>query len=555
MPELMISIPLARLKPSPLNPRKHLGDPAKLAELAASMKEHGVLEPVIARQSKRGETYELVCGHRRLAAAKEAKLDGVPAIVRELTDDQVLDIQIIENSQREDVHPLDEARAFAHALERGRTVSDIADKIGRPSSFVTQRLQLCQLTAKAAAALDEGALSLGGALVLARVPGKLQDDALKEVLSDAGPDVTLTTKAVGELVRDKYMLKLADAAFDRADAKLLAKAGACTVCPKRTGNQTELFDDVKSPDICTDPACFREKNGAHFQQIAASAKATGVKILSNAVAKKTFHKWGSNGGIASSEYERLDGERSHYGAGGSKRFKVKTLVGPDAEITIGQNPHTGEVVKLVSKKVVEAALRKATKQKADKSGSSKKRKPSAKAQAKQDEAAQKAEAKEQVNEALAGAVAEEVERRAPELPREAIRLVLLAVADAGEGFQEMCARRQIGPELRKKNGGFIPGAWMKVRKAFEAQAAKADSEWLWGVMIEIVARDLMARDYGPKTGHVDPLLKAFGVDRKKVERETLAALAAAKKAEAAADPPPKKKAAAKKATAKKKGRG
>lgn len=558
MPELLLSIPLAKLKPSPTNPRKHFDD-ARTAELADSITKVGVLEPIIVRQWKRTDGYEIVCGERRYRAAKLAKVEGVPAVVREYSDDDVLEIQITENSQRENPHPLDEADGFKVLVDRGRTPASIADKIGRPTKYVLERLQLCNLSPKCRKALDEDAITIGVAMVLARIPqAKVQDEALQQCEA-RDEEACVSVARASELVRDDFMLKLEDAPFDRADPDLLPKAGACTTCPKRTGNQTELFDDVKSPDLCIDGACYREKGTAYMKAVVAGEKGKRkLKVLSEAEAKKTFNAY--NGGIGySSNYEDLKGEQSFYsGTGPSKRVKNKVLVGPDAEVTLGQDPKTGKVYELISKKLVKAALERhkktATAESRKKKTAKTKAKVDPKEAAKRKADAEKAKAKEQINEALVERLVAVAEAAAP-LPgvhATALRLLVQLVMEI-ESEEKLCARRQIGPEASKKPAKRW-AANQKRSKALDALVSKAGPDWLWGVVVELLAWNAIDRDYGPKTGNVDPLLKAYGVDRKRVEADTLKALKSAKEAAAAEPQAPKKKAAAKKATAKKKGR-
>lgn len=344
MPELMISIPLAKLKPSPTNPRKHLGNPAKIAEMAASMKEHGVLEPVIARQAKRGEGYELVCGHRRLEAARLAELEGIPAIVRVLTDDQVLDIQIIENSHREDVHPLDEAEAFAQAVDRGRSVQHIADAIGRPPSFIALRMQLLKLGKPGREALDAGKITLAIAQMVARIPDpERQRECIDDILTDSY-DGPVTADEARKLIEDRYMLRLADAAFDITDAKLVQKAGACGACPKRTGAQAQLFADVKNADLCTDPACFKSKKDALFAIRLKDAKDGGQEVLEGKAAEKALYRGGGYRQLTDREWI------------GNKSKTVRELVGKNKPpITLAKDRH-GEIHELVREADVKKCL-------------------------------------------------------------------------------------------------------------------------------------------------------------------------------------------------------
>jgi ParB family transcriptional regulator, chromosome partitioning protein len=139
-------IPLAKIRESKTNPRR-LFDEAKLAELAENIRQHGILQPVLVRPLPDGEagTYELVAGARRFRASKIAKRESIPATVRELTDAQALELQVIENVQRVDVHPLDEAQGYAALMQlqpNTYTVESIASRVGRSPAYVSGRLRL-----------------------------------------------------------------------------------------------------------------------------------------------------------------------------------------------------------------------------------------------------------------------------------------------------------------------------------------------------------------------------------------------------------------------------
>ena len=134
-------IPLAKIRESKTNPR-HIFDEAKLAELAENIRQHGVLQPILVRPLPNGEagTYELVAGARRFRASKLAKRESIPATVRELTDGQALELQVIENVQRVDVHPLDEAQGYAALIQleaNTYTVESIATRVGRSPAYVS----------------------------------------------------------------------------------------------------------------------------------------------------------------------------------------------------------------------------------------------------------------------------------------------------------------------------------------------------------------------------------------------------------------------------------
>lgn len=175
-------LPVAWLKPSPANPRRHMSDEAD-QQLADSITAVGILEPLIARplgapQDNAG--YEVVAGHRRLRAAQLAGVDEVPVIVKHLTDTEALEIALIENDQRKDVHPLDEAEAFASLLKvSAYSAIGLAAKLGRPLRFVQDRLRLLDLTPELAAAFESDHITLGHAQLIAKLTPEQQRTALK----------------------------------------------------------------------------------------------------------------------------------------------------------------------------------------------------------------------------------------------------------------------------------------------------------------------------------------------------------------------------------------
>jgi len=145
-------IPLEKIRESKTNPRTQF-DQSKLAELAENIRQHGVLQPILVRPLPKGaaDTYELVAGARRYRASKLAGRESIPATVRELTDAQALELQVIENVQRVDVHPLDEAQGYAALIKvqpDTYTLETIASRVGRSPQSVSGRLRLIQLIPK-----------------------------------------------------------------------------------------------------------------------------------------------------------------------------------------------------------------------------------------------------------------------------------------------------------------------------------------------------------------------------------------------------------------------
>jgi ParB/RepB/Spo0J family partition protein len=276
---------LEKVDESPTNPRKTFRD---IDELAEDLKVRGMLQPVLCRP--RGKRFELVFGARRYRAAVKAKLKTIPSMVREIEDAAVIEIQLVENSKRDDIHPLEEADGFrALHKDHGYAAEEIAAKIGKSKSHVFQRLKLCELGAAGRNAFLAGKLTAATALLVARIPdAKLQAEACKEITAQGYDGQPMSFRRAVDMVQREFMCKLDGAGFLTSDASLLPKAGPCSTCPKRTGVQAELFDDVKSGNTCTDPACFKAKLEAHWAKVKASAKEDGVKILSESEAKKVF---------------------------------------------------------------------------------------------------------------------------------------------------------------------------------------------------------------------------------------------------------------------------
>lgn len=181
-----INISLDEIRPNPYQPRK-LFDEEKLEELAISIKEHGIFQPVILKSSIQG--YEIVAGERRCRAAKKAGLSTVPAIIVDFTDDQMMEIALLENIQREDLNSIEEAKAYLSMMDKlGLTQEQLAKRIGKSRSYIANTLRLLQLPEMIQNYVLEGKMSMGHARCLITLP-KEKAEALAKRCIDEGLSV------------------------------------------------------------------------------------------------------------------------------------------------------------------------------------------------------------------------------------------------------------------------------------------------------------------------------------------------------------------------------
>jgi ParB family transcriptional regulator, chromosome partitioning protein len=285
-------IPLICISESRTNPRRQF-DETSLAELAANIRQHGVLQPVLVRPLPDGEpgAFELVAGARRYRASKLAGRETIPASIRELTDTECLELQLIENLRRSDVHELDEARGYAALMQLQPdtyTVETLAEKVGRSEKYVYARLRLLHLIDEAQQAFYIGKLTVAHAFEIARLQPDDQRRALAEcfpqhrnaaaVLKDKKAEA-VTVRSLREWIEREIHLDIANAPFDAQDETLLPAAGSCAACPKRTGNNPLFFPEVRQKSICTDRSCYHAKVEALVQIRMKPLEESGEKPL------------------------------------------------------------------------------------------------------------------------------------------------------------------------------------------------------------------------------------------------------------------------------------
>lgn len=157
--EVVRDIPLQQVRPNPYQPRKYFSNEA-IQELTDSVKEHGVLQPIIVRKSIKG--FEIVVGERRFRAAKEAGLETIPAVVRRLNDQQMMELALLENLQREDLTPIEEANAYQKLMDELKlTQEQLAKRLAKSRPHISNHIRLLTLPTYVQELISEGELSMG----------------------------------------------------------------------------------------------------------------------------------------------------------------------------------------------------------------------------------------------------------------------------------------------------------------------------------------------------------------------------------------------------------
>ncbi len=181
MPENFFECDIDRIRPNPFQPRRHFPE-NEMAELAESIRSQGILQPLLVRPS--GDAFELIAGERRLRAAKLAGLFKIPVLLKDIADDSLLELSIIENIQRQDLNPIEEGEAYQRLLEEfGLTQEKIAERVGKNRSTVANFIRLNQLSPDIKASVRDGLLSMGHArAILGAETTALQREAWKLVI-------------------------------------------------------------------------------------------------------------------------------------------------------------------------------------------------------------------------------------------------------------------------------------------------------------------------------------------------------------------------------------
>ena len=281
------------------------------------------------------------------------------------TDAEARSAQVAENLQRDDVHPFEEAEAFRTMIDAGdATPDELAERFGKSRSYVYGRLKLLQACGVVRDRCLAGDIGAEVALLIARLRtvdlqvkalAAIQANSYRADLEDGGKG---SYRAVRDLLLEKFSLELKSALFPLDDATLLPVAGACTTCPKRTGNAPEFSDVAEAkkthqystlpvgPDVCTDPECFADKKAAHLKREAAALQAKGKTVVDGNKARAAI---GADGHIkAGAAYVALKDVKDTLAKATAKGKPAPTVV------TL-QDPRTGKTLQAINRQDLEAA--------------------------------------------------------------------------------------------------------------------------------------------------------------------------------------------------------
>lgn len=277
-------VPLVDIIPDASQPRKNFNQ-EELNELADSIKKHGVLQPIIVRPlfESDGQTKIIVFGERRYRASILAGMESIPAFIKHMTDEEALELQIIENLQRKDVHPMEEAKAFRYLNEHGKTIEDIAGKVGKSTKYVALRLKLTDLIEVFQLAYINGFMDYSDAKLICKQSedvqislhaecaryenyiinkGESPSAFLRKVTTEGMMLKSLKLNSLSHLLSDEIN-NLDKATFGLMDTQLYPEMGSCMKCIHNSANTPMLFIDDEM--TCNNSVCFATKTRIQFQ--------------------------------------------------------------------------------------------------------------------------------------------------------------------------------------------------------------------------------------------------------------------------------------------------
>lgn len=358
---------LDQIQECPTNPRRTFNQ-AGLEEMAETIKLVGVMQEILLRPMWAGDVmthYEIVFGHRRFRASKLAGMTTIPAMIRELTDAQSARLQAIENLQREDLDPIEEAQGYADLIKTpGLNALDIGTEIGKSRTFVYNQIKLLKLCEIGKRLVRCGVLKTELAIEVARLTTEdLQLAALKlitqhadisieasETWADNPPEFQLMSYRSGcNMIEQRFKRHLRDAIFGRSIMFLVADRPDCNSCPERAGNIPDMNAKGDRADICTNPECFELKTQAHLAQIAKDTEVELGGTVINAVdaEARNLVNWYSDGIQYGVPFYAVD-EKHHSLDGKTPRAALGKRLKP-ADLVHIISPKSGAVLTTVSK--------------------------------------------------------------------------------------------------------------------------------------------------------------------------------------------------------------
>ncbi len=297
--ESVIQLAVEDIEPCPLNPRE-IYDDARTQELANNIRDGGagIIHALLVRPApswEPGTRYEVIAGHRRLAAATVLELKTVPVVVREISDEQALTIMMSENLQRADLSPIEEARGYRKMLDlHPQSREALGAKLGKSAQHIGGMLSLLTLPSATVKALHSGVIGVSIGQLIARIPGnKMREAATKQVLTGFG-DGPLSRRETQELIAREYTAELRGVAWDKADAKLYPETedaegkriagGACDGCPWNEAGTGKI-----KVRLCTHLECYREKARRHVDEVKRAATQAGHLVVEGKLAEKYLY--------------------------------------------------------------------------------------------------------------------------------------------------------------------------------------------------------------------------------------------------------------------------
>lgn len=278
------NIPISEIHPSDENPRKDM-DEDSVRDLAESIRQYGVLQPVTIRPDEEEvapSPWVMVSGHRRLLACKMLGMETIPAIIRDdISDDKAFDIMIIENLQRKDLSPLDEATAYEELLEPypvtgypGTTIQELAARFGKSEKYIKGRVSLNDLVPELKECLKAGSLTIGAAISLSALSMDQQLEFYKDytpTVSKNDSDTVISPMSISD-VKDFIVItsdRILDQSFaeDADESWNTGRFHKCAGCPFNSASQGALFVDMVEPGNCSNESCLNDKILAYARHI------------------------------------------------------------------------------------------------------------------------------------------------------------------------------------------------------------------------------------------------------------------------------------------------